>query len=376
MTITHRLFAGLGAAALAMALTVSPARATAVSSTAIGTVPATARSSATSALRIPSPTGIFGVGVRSAFLADPARTEPRTGRARTLPLTIWYPTEKRARPGRSAPYLSGTVEPVVEKLLELPAGSLTADTHATANAPARRSFRGVILMSAGLGLPAAFETGQVIDLAGRGWVVVTFDHPHDTIAVAQPDGTVITRDLPETPEGGEFAFAQRVLDTSLVVRQLGRLVPGWRPSTPTGMFGHSIGGAAAAEAVRLHSVLRAGVDLDGTPRGDVVQLGLDKPFGIMLSNVRLGLPPGADANLDSLIANLRGPHPIYQFTELGHDGFTDLAVFVPQALAADPALGARLNAIFDTQVETEAEGTAALRTQRRFLATFMARYLR
>jgi pimeloyl-ACP methyl ester carboxylesterase len=370
MTITHRLLAGLGA--LALALTAAPAHATAVGGTSIDS-PAAGHAPGT--LRIPSPTGGFGVGVRSAFLADPARTEPRTGRPRTLPITIWYPTEKRARPGRSAPYLSATVEPVVEELLELPAGSLAADTHATTNAPARSSFRGVILMSAGLGLPGAFETGQVIDLSSRGWVVVTFDHPHDTIAVAQPGGTVITRDLPETPEGGEIAFAQRVLDTSLVVRQLGRLVPGWRPGTPTGMFGHSIGGAAAAEAVRLHPVLRAGVDLDGTPRGDVVQLGLDKPFGIMLSNVRLGLPPGADANLESLIAHLRGPHPSYQFTELGHDGFTDLAVFVPQALAADPALGAQLNALFDTQVETEAEGTAALRTQRHFLAGFFARYL-
>jgi hypothetical protein len=96
----------------------------------------------------------------------------------------------------------------------------------------------------------------------------------------------------------------------------------------------------------------------------------------MLSNVRLGLPPGADVNLDTLIANLRGPHPIHQFTAMGHDGFTDFAVFVPQAVAADPALGAQLGAIFDTQVETEAEGTTLLRTQRRFLATFMARYVR
>jgi hypothetical protein len=368
MTITHRLFAGLGTAALGLALAGVPAAGTTLASR-----PGTATAQAT--LRIPAPTGPFGVGVRSTFVADPARTDPATGRARTLPITIWYPATHPARPGRSAPYLSATVRPVVEEKLELPAGTLTADTHATADAPARKSFRGVILVSAGLGLPAAFETGQVIDLASRGWVLVTFDHPHDTIAVAQPGGTVITRDLPETPEGGEIAFAQRVLDTSVVVHRLGRLVPGWRPSTPTGMFGHSIGGAAAAEAVRIHPVLRAGVDLDGTPRGEVVESGLDKPFGFMLSNVRLGLPPGADVNLDTLIGNLRGPHPIHQFTSMGHDGFTDLAVFVPQALAADPVLGAELSGIFDTQTETEAEGTAVLATQRHFLATFMARYL-
>jgi pimeloyl-ACP methyl ester carboxylesterase len=260
MRINYRLFAGVGVTTLALALTTAPAH----SETPIPT--------ARAILRIPSPTGPFGVGVRSTFLADPARTEPTTGHARTLPISIWYPAAQRTgsekeagkAAGKAAPYLSAAVEPVVEKILKLPAGSLTADTHATVNAPASKGFRGVLLLSAGLGLPAAFQTGQVIDLVSRGWVLVTFDHPHDTVAVAQPGGTVITRDLPETAEGGEIAFTQRVLDTSLVVRRLGRLVPGWRVGTPTGMFGHSIGGAAAAEAVRIHPELSAGVNLDGT----------------------------------------------------------------------------------------------------------------
>jgi hypothetical protein len=55
-----------------------------------------------------------------------------------------------------------------------------------------------------------------------------------------------------------------------------------------------------------------------------------------------------------------------------HDGFTDSVVLMPQALAADPAVGA---GTFDTQVETVAEGLAVVAAQRRFLAGFFDRYL-
>ena len=58
-----------------------------------------------------------------------------------------------------------------------------------ADARMRRHVKGVILVSAGLGEPVALQTAQVIELASRGWVLVTFDHPHDTFVVEQPDGS-------------------------------------------------------------------------------------------------------------------------------------------------------------------------------------------
>jgi pimeloyl-ACP methyl ester carboxylesterase len=108
------------------------------------------------------------------------------------------------------------------------------------------------------------------------------------------------------------------------------------------MFGHSIGGAAAVEAAYRFAAVSAAVDLDGTPRGDVVTRGTDEPVGVMLSNIRDALPPPGDTELALLLANLRGPHPVRHLSSIGHDGFTDFAVLTPQALAADPAVGALL----------------------------------
>jgi hypothetical protein len=321
-------------------------------------------------LTLPPPTGPWAIGVRAGFLADPSRIDAATGQPRTLPLRVWYPTD-RAGDGRAAPYLSAAVAPVIEQAVGAPAGSFAVDTHAASDVPMRRDIRGVILVSAGLGEPVALQTGQVIELASHGWVLVTFDHPHDTYVVEQPDGTLIFTDLTEPSLPAiERAFEQRVLDVGVVLRRLPTLLSRQRRDVPVGMFGFSIGGSAAAESMLRYRRLRAGVDLDGTAFGQVVQVGLDEPFGIMLGRH----PLDQDPSLSQLVSHLRGPHPIEQL-DVEHHGFTDFVVFNPEAALADPVLGAALESNFATGVQSLAAGTAALSAQRQFLTAFMRRFL-
>jgi len=360
------LGAGLAAAGLLLAV---PGAATAAG-------PATSTSPATTTagpwLRLPAPTGSERVGVRSHFVADPTRVEPVTGGPRILPVRVWYPARVGA-PRPTARYLSAAVQLLIEAELDLPGGTFDVDTHAAAGVPVRSQPRGVVLVSAGRGMLAAFQTAQVIDLVSRGWAVVTLDHPHDTFVVEQPGGRLIERDLDDR----DAEFAARVQDVGVVLRQLPSLVPGWRQGMPVGMFGHSLGGAAAAQALLQYPNLRAGVDLDGTPSGTVVAEGLDEPFGIMLSNTREeDLPPGeADVDLATFVSHLRGPRPLVHLSEIGHNGYTDFVVFNPQLALVEPTLGAHLESVFDTDAATPAAGAAALGLQRRFLADFMRRYV-
>jgi hypothetical protein len=338
----------------------------AVSESAVAPVTAAAGSP----LTLPAPTGPWPVGVRSGFVTDPSRIDAATGKPRALPIRVWYPTRHRAG-GQPAPYFSATIEPIIEHALAVPAQTFAVDTHASSGTPMRRHIRGVILVSAGLGEPVALQTAQVIDLASRGWMLVTFDHPHDTFVVEQPDGTLIFSDLGEPSDPViERAFEQRVLDVGVVLRELTALLPRRQRAVPAGMFGFSIGGAAAAESMLRYSRLQAGVDLDGSPLGRVVQSGLDEPFGIMTSNRDLDNDP----SLSELVSNLRGPHPLERLA-VEHHGFTDFVVFNPEASVADPALGALLESNFATGVDSVAAGTAALSAQRRFLAAFARRYL-
>jgi len=54
--------------------------------------------------------------------------------------------------------------------------------------------------------------------------------------------------------------------------------------TRVGVFGHSFGGAQAAQFCSQDSRCKAGIDIDGRPLGSVVQSGLGQPFMFLLSD--------------------------------------------------------------------------------------------
>lgn len=314
-------------------------------------------------LSLPSPTGPYAVGVRSASVSDPSRIDVQTDRPRRLPIRVWYPA--RGHPaGSSAPYMSPGVQAQLEA--GLPAGLLDIDTHASTGARPLPRVKGVILVQHGAGTLAAFQTGQVIELASRGYAVVTMEHPHESLLIEEPDGTLIPGDDPESRPLNE-----RVLDAEVVLAEVPRLVPQANRHTPIGMFGHSRGGATTAEIMFTHPQVAAGVDLDGSLRGDVVTGGLDQPFGLMLGREF----PLDDPRLLLFLSNLRGPHPLRQL-DVEHYGYTDWVVFNPQAARADPTLGAQLEASFPTgTLNNQRAGIQAMSTQRNFLTHFMNHYL-
>jgi dienelactone hydrolase len=327
-------------------------------------------------LWLPRPRGPYPVGVRSDSVWDPARIDTSTGRARRLPVRVWYPAS-REREAASAPYLSPFVQAFVEQAIGVPSGTFDVDTHAAENARARRHVRGVILFQPGGGSLVAFYTGLVIELASRGYVVVTTDHPHDSVIVEEPGGEPIL----EAPNSTDLPLAERVRDGSVVLDALARLVPQARRGTPIGMFGHSRGGAATPELMFHDERVSAGVALDvGTvlfvggptsPPGDVVAAGLDRPLGLLCS---LDQPCESPLVAD-FISRLRAPHPAHTL-EILHNGFTDFVVFNPQAARTEPAVAQIFEQFVPTgTLDSLAKGLRALTEQRRFLTAFMGRHL-
>jgi predicted dienelactone hydrolase len=54
--------------------------------------------------------------------------------------------------------------------------------------------------------------------------------------------------------------------------------------TRVGVFGHSFGGATAAQFCSQDSRCKAGIDVDGSLHGSVIQTGIPKPFLFLLSD--------------------------------------------------------------------------------------------
>jgi predicted dienelactone hydrolase len=136
------------------------------------------------------------------------------------------------------------------------------------------------------------------DLASHGYVVVGFDAPYRTGMVVFPDGRVIARRPENNPElfsGAEFPrLANKLLaawtaDIAFVVDRLEQMnasdasskFNGRLDMTRVGVFGHSFGGATAAQFCSQDSRCKAGIDVDGSLHGSVIQTSIHKPFMII-----------------------------------------------------------------------------------------------
>jgi dienelactone hydrolase len=270
-------------------------------------------------ITLPTPTGRFAVG-RAVYDWTDVRTPdvlaPVSGTKRELLVWIWYP----APAGQS----SAVVDDYQPLYLRAPGGDASVPLifrpltwvfellshdpsrvhgHSLRNvdvSPQQRSYP-VVIMRAGASLEVTNYSTLAEDLASHGYVVVGFDAPYRTGQVVFPDGRVISRRPENNPElysGEELTrLASKLLaawtgDIAFVLDRLQRLnasdtagrFRGRLDLTRVGVFGHSFGGATAAQFCSQDSRCTAGIDVDGSLHGSVIQAGIHKPFMFLLSD--------------------------------------------------------------------------------------------
>ncbi|KAH6844534.1 Alpha/Beta hydrolase protein [Chaetomium sp. MPI-CAGE-AT-0009] len=129
----------------------------------------------------------------------------------------------------------------------------------------------LILFSPGLGESRLLYSVTAKSIAAQGYIVATIDHPYDADVVEFPDGSVVQRNW---TQGMEQRLTEiRAADISFTLSQLSHLTksrPLFRdlPSaqidfTRVIAMGHSVGGAAAAQAVQQDQRIRGAINLDG-----------------------------------------------------------------------------------------------------------------
>ena len=148
------------------------------------------------------------------------------------------------------------------------------------------------------------------------------DAPYRTGVVVFPDGRVMRR----TPENNPELCLERMsqeqapcvnklltawtADIAFVLDRLERLntsdpadkFTGRLDMSRVGIFGHSFGGAQAAQFCSQDSRCKAGIDVDGAPFGSVIQTGIHKPFMFLLSGQG---DFSSDAEIRQIWANIR-----------------------------------------------------------------------
>lgn len=305
------------------------------------------------ALVLPAPTGPYAVGRMEYDWTDQSRTDlfaPHAGTKRELVVWAWYPAV-HAPGARLAPYLPPKWAQLSEQQhgfigQQLTQSSDSIQTHSVDRAPLATDAARypVLIFEPGLGnIPTQYTT-LLEDLASHGYVIFAITPTYSSDAVVFPDGRVVEATPAgklDTNENPQTAANQLVMvwsqDVIFVMNQLDRLntAPGnmWSQRLDLarlGVFGHSFGGATAAQVCHLDARCKAGINIDGDLAGDVVQTGLTKPFMV----IQHDMGSCSDSNCRSFQLDIqailrtvpRGASYHISIKDTEHFNFTDYAV--------------------------------------------------
>jgi dienelactone hydrolase len=258
-------------------------------------------------------TGRYRVGTFAMALVDTKRIDPYApdgAKPRELMVQFWYPAEA-AKPAIRARYRGGRRGDWRECNLPL------VKARSFLNAPISREQEALpVLLFTGPNnrFQNTFETEE---LASHGYLVVALDHPHDSDVVAFPDGHMATRRkgnifldfrTDETLESSirdvTAKLAVQVANVEFVVKHLEdwethhpeNQLSGHIDTSRIGIFGHSFGGAVAAEVCARNAKLQAGINMDGCLFGQARTGGVRAPFFFMVDST----PKPTNAELQAL----------------------------------------------------------------------------
>jgi dienelactone hydrolase len=262
-----------------------------------------------SGVALPLPAGPFAVGRVVFDWTDRAALDalaPVPGARRELLAWIWYPAE--GPPHEESRYLPAAVAAAVEAsrpaiFTPMSRNLARVRAHSLADAPvtAGQGAYPVLILRGGASLETWNYASLAEDLASHGYIVAGIDAPYRTNVVVFPDGRTMRRTPDNNPELCEGRTdEERCIDriesawTSDIGFALDRLAQ-LNASDPSGrftgkldlaragVFGHSFGGAQAAQFCARDARCRAGIDVDGALHGSVIEEGIHKPFLFLLS---------------------------------------------------------------------------------------------
>jgi len=313
---------------------------------------------------IPAPGGTHQVGTQTWVLTDDSRRELYSGRdePRKFMIQLWYPSN----PGPDdhyAPWMNDAsiYGRAISKYLGLPEFFLDhlalSKTPAWQDAPLEPSVGGypIIVFSHGWNGFGAQNTGQALELASRGYVVVALQHTYGAVVTVFPDGEVAYNNPSALPSGApddEYDAAARLLvdqwagDISYTLDTLGNMVMDVRGSfwgafdlNHIGIYGHSTGGGAAIQFCGTDMRCKAVLAMDPfmTPVSEGVQEnGISQPAFFMFSQRWVDDVDSKNNRLfNRFHSNLDQTTRVIAIQGTAHYDFTDLPMLSPIA----PQLG-------------------------------------
>lgn len=270
-------------------------------------------------IRLSKPTGYYDIGSVSYQLIDENRQETNSinsAEKRELIIQIWYPAKSQPGDAKSF-YMSDLckfAQKDLSKITSLPEiffkdfFKIQTNTIENAKISTNERHYPTIIFSHGLGGVCGLNTANIEELVSHGYIVIGVNHTYSSYVTNFSDGRILYLDkkfriplkniIKEDMKGQVDIIVQElevwVQDVNFVLDQVERLninkesfLFGKLDLNRLGIFGHSLGGALAAEMCRRDSRFKAGISLDGSV-SDVTDWAVKKPFmfivGTLLGN--------------------------------------------------------------------------------------------
>ncbi|MEO8356984.1 MAG: hypothetical protein ABI621_13815 [Chloroflexota bacterium] len=329
---------------------------------------------------IPAPSGPYEVGTTIYELTDSSRTELYSGKdeARRFQIQVWYPAEpgpadERAQWMNHAKVFSRSIS---TGILDLPPFFL--DHLALVKLPAYKDSKlastndgyPVILFSHGWNGFNAQNTGQALQLASHGYVVIGVQHTYGAVVTVFDDGTVAANNPSALPEGApddEYDIAAHTLadqwagDMGFALDFIGEQNGDSNSQffnsidlSLVGVYGHSTGGGAAIQFCGTDTRCKALFGQDPFMRPvsyEVLESGVTQPSFFMFSQVWTDDVGSINNRLfDGFHANSKQAVGAVSIEGTAHYDFSDLPLLsplTPQLGLKGPINGRRVTTIID-----------------------------
>ncbi|CAG8961332.1 hypothetical protein HYFRA_00013793 [Hymenoscyphus fraxineus] len=319
-----------------------------------------------------------GVTPLELKLSYPDPITPSAGN-RDLMISVYYPSQP-SRISTLAPAYDSAYAKYLTASLGIPPGlieTVISNAYGGAKISDQVGERGekvkeVLLFSGGYGQSREDYGATIARLVSRGYIIVSVDHPFDSNFVAYPDGhnaTLVPSQPVDPIAAANSAIDIRVKDLQAVTAALReksfvKQIPGAnnKLDKPSGIFGHSFGGAAAASLMSQNKELKCGINLDGTFWGNVPVISASlspRPFLTLASD-------GHNAVTDPSWALFRASggrkarQGFFGITGSSHPAYTDFAylygILKKSGIPGVPDLGNTFGTIDGARM-LEVEGT-------------------
>jgi predicted dienelactone hydrolase len=328
---------------------------------------------------IPAPGGPYQVGTTIYELTDDSRRELYSGRdeARRFQIQVWYPSDA-APSAERAPWMSHAeiFAPAIATYIGMP--SFFLDHLALVKMPAYKESRvaasggghPVILFSHGWNGFNAQNTGQAIELASYGYIVIGVQHTYGAIVTVFKDGTVAHNNPSALPGGapdeeyeaaahkladqwaGDMGFAldfmrgQNTTENSPFYQSL--------DLSRVGVYGHSTGGGAAIQFCGTDARCKALLGMDPFMRPvsyGVLESGITQPAFFMFSQRWADdLDSRNNELFNRFIPNVKESLGVISIDGTAHYDFSDLPLLsplTPQLGLKGPINGKRVTTIIN-----------------------------